>query len=82
MNEIEVKHLSKTFEQKGIRVDALKDINLTIESGDIYGIIGMSGAGKSTLVPELFGEAYRWSGINRRKGFGKPYRKRTSDAAQ
>lgn len=50
MNEIEVKHLSKTFEQKGIRVDALKDINLTIESGDIYGIIGMSGAGKSTLV--------------------------------
>ena len=50
MAEIEVRHLTKTFEQKGIRVDALKDINLSIESGDIYGIIGMSGAGKSTLV--------------------------------
>ena len=50
MTEIEVKHLSKTFEQKGMHVDALRDINLTIEAGDIYGIIGMSGAGKSTLV--------------------------------
>lgn len=50
MSEIEVKHLSKTFEQNGVRVDALKDINLTIQAGDIYGIIGMSGAGKSTLV--------------------------------
>ncbi len=50
MSEIEVKHLSKTFEQKGVSVDALKDINLKIEAGDIYGIIGMSGAGKSTLV--------------------------------
>ena len=50
MSEIEVRHLTKTFEQKGIVVEALKDINLNIESGDIYGIIGMSGAGKSTLV--------------------------------
>ena len=50
MSEIEVRHLSKTFEQKGIVVEALKDINLNIEAGDIYGIIGMSGAGKSTLV--------------------------------
>ena len=50
MSEIEVKHITKTFEQKGIVVEALKDINLNIEAGDIYGIIGMSGAGKSTLV--------------------------------
>ena len=28
----------------------MKDVSLTIEDGDIYGIIGMSGAGKSTLV--------------------------------
>ena len=48
--EIEVKHLSKTFEQKDVHVKALSDINLAIEAGDIYGIIGMSGAGKSTLV--------------------------------
>ena len=47
---IELKHLSKSFETAGGRVDALKDVSLTIEDGDIYGIIGMSGAGKSTLV--------------------------------
>lgn len=50
MAEIEVKHLSKVFDQKEVKVEALKDINLSIEKGDIYGIIGMSGAGKSTLV--------------------------------
>lgn len=50
MSEIEIRHLTKTFEQKGIVVEALKDINLKIEQKDIYGIIGMSGAGKSTLV--------------------------------
>lgn len=50
MSEIVVKNLSKTFDQSEQKVDALKNINLTIETGDIYGIIGMSGAGKSTLV--------------------------------
>ncbi len=47
---IEVKGLSKTFVTKDATVHALKNINFTVEQGDIYGIIGMSGAGKSTLV--------------------------------
>ena len=47
---IEIKHLSKTFQMKDGAVNALKDINLTIPDGSIFGIIGMSGAGKSTLV--------------------------------
>ena len=38
---IELQHVSKTFETAGGRVDALKDVSLTIASGDIYGIIGM-----------------------------------------
>ena len=47
---IELNHITKTFVTKTQTVDALKDINLSINKGDIYGIIGMSGAGKSTLV--------------------------------
>ena len=47
---IEIKNLFKTFETAEGTVEALKDISLTVEDGDIYGIIGMSGAGKSTLV--------------------------------
>ncbi|MCX4317066.1 MAG: ATP-binding cassette domain-containing protein, partial [Lachnospiraceae bacterium] len=47
---IEIKNLSKTFQTADGNVEALRDVNLTIADGDIYGIIGMSGAGKSTLV--------------------------------
>lgn len=47
---IELKNLSKQFETADGSVDALRHINLTVQDGDIYGIIGMSGAGKSTLV--------------------------------
>ena len=50
MSEIEIKNLTKIFEIKGHTVKALNDITLSIEKGDIFGIIGMSGAGKSTLV--------------------------------
>ncbi|MCI8599186.1 MAG: ATP-binding cassette domain-containing protein [Lachnospiraceae bacterium] len=47
---IEIKNLSKSFQTADGTVEALKNVNLTIQDGDIYGIIGMSGAGKSTLV--------------------------------
>lgn len=47
---IKVENVSKTFQTKGGEVTALQNINLQIEKGDIYGIIGLSGAGKSTLV--------------------------------
>ncbi|MBR7175133.1 MAG: ATP-binding cassette domain-containing protein, partial [Clostridia bacterium] len=47
---IEISNLSKSFVTASGTVDALRNVNLTIRDGDIYGIIGMSGAGKSTLV--------------------------------
>ena len=47
---IEIKNLSKAFQTADGTVEALKNVSLTINDGDIYGIIGMSGAGKSTLV--------------------------------
>lgn len=47
---IEIKNLTKTFETADGKVEALKKVNIDVNSGDIYGIIGMSGAGKSTLV--------------------------------
>ena len=50
MSSILIQNVSKTFETKDGSVHALKNVSLSIESGDIYGIIGMSGAGKSTLV--------------------------------
>lgn len=47
---IEFKNVCKTFTSKDGEVEALKNVSLKINDGDIYGIIGMSGAGKSTLV--------------------------------
>ena len=47
---IELRHLGKTFGDAANKVVAIKDINLKIEDGDIFGVIGLSGAGKSTLI--------------------------------
>lgn len=53
MSEITIKNLTKEFKVEGMTVTALDNINLSIEKGDIFGIIGMSGAGKSTLVRSI-----------------------------
>ena len=47
---IELIDLSKTYSAASGDVEALRDVNLTIRDGEIFGIIGLSGAGKSTLV--------------------------------
>lgn len=54
MAYIEVKHLIKTYEtEEGIRNEALKDINFTVEEGEFISIMGESGSGKSTLLNML-----------------------------
>ena len=47
---IEIRHLSKHFGSGETYVAALQDVSISIQSGEIFGIIGLSGAGKSTLV--------------------------------
>lgn len=47
---IELINVSKTFQSNGHTVNAVKDVNVKIENGEIFGVIGYSGAGKSTLV--------------------------------
>jgi D-methionine transport system ATP-binding protein len=50
MSMIEIRDVYKTYERKGISNEALKGINLKVNKGDIFGVIGYSGAGKSTLI--------------------------------
>lgn len=47
---IELINVTKTFHTDHDSVEAVSDVSLKVEKGDIYGIIGLSGAGKSTLV--------------------------------
>lgn len=47
---IELTHISKDFGKGQQQVHAVRDVSLSIDKGDIFGIIGFSGAGKSTLV--------------------------------
>jgi len=47
---LEIKNLYKTFHSEDQTIDVLRGINLSIEKGDIFGIVGFSGAGKSTLI--------------------------------
>ncbi len=50
---LEVKNLSKTFNSPGGNVTALKDVNISIKTGEFASIIGNSGSGKSTLLSML-----------------------------
>lgn len=47
---ISFEDVSKTFTVRGRRIDALRSVDLTVDSGEIFGIVGYSGAGKSTLL--------------------------------
>ncbi|HJV65237.1 MAG TPA: ABC transporter ATP-binding protein [Geomonas sp.] len=56
MNALEISGLSKTFKGKRwTKVEALKNLNLTVEQGEIFGFLGPNGAGKSTTIKTLMG---------------------------
>ena len=50
INLIELTHISKDFGKGQQQVHAVRDVSLSIDKGEIFGIIGFSGAGKSSLV--------------------------------
>ncbi|MCO7176354.1 methionine ABC transporter ATP-binding protein [Sporolactobacillus kofuensis] len=47
---IKLQHVSKTFRVGKNKIEALKDVSLEVNKGEIFGVIGFSGAGKSTLI--------------------------------
>ncbi|BBO00135.1 methionine ABC transporter ATP-binding protein [Sporolactobacillus terrae] len=47
---IRLEHISKTFRVGKNKIEALKDVSLEVNKGEIFGVIGFSGAGKSTLI--------------------------------
>jgi ABC-type Fe3+/spermidine/putrescine transport system ATPase subunit len=53
--EVTIRHLSKTFTLNGQPLPVLKDLNLTIRSGESLAIVGASGSGKTTLLRILAG---------------------------
>ncbi|QIC86100.1 methionine ABC transporter ATP-binding protein [Serratia liquefaciens] len=66
---IVLSNVCKTFDSAQGRVVAVDDVNLTVEAGQIYGIIGYSGAGKSTLIRLLNGLETPSSGSIQVEGF-------------
>ena len=52
---IQIKNVHKVYKTKSGKVHAVNDVSLSIETGEIYGIIGYSGAGKSTMIRLLNG---------------------------
>ena len=62
-NVVHVKNLKKTYSKKGaIHIEALKNLNLEVKEGEIFGLLGPNGAGKSTFINILGGSVIKSAG--------------------
>lgn len=74
ISTLEVEHLTKRYHVRG-KGDflALDDVNFTLTSGEIIGLVGQSGSGKSTIAKILTtGDRYIWRGAARRQADTDP----------
>ncbi len=62
-NFLKIDHVDKSFSQRGMSSEVLKDINLTVDEGEFVAIIGHSGCGKSTLLNLVAGLTKVSSGV-------------------
>jgi ABC-2 type transport system ATP-binding protein len=58
MKAIAVRDLQKRFK----KIEALKGVTLTVEQGQVYGLLGQNGAGKTTMIKILLGIIRHWEG--------------------
>src|SRR5438094_4264292 len=58
MNVIAIHNLAKRFK----RIEALKGVTLSVDAGQIYGLLGQNGAGKTTMLKILLGIIRHWQG--------------------
>ncbi|WP_312369343.1 ABC transporter ATP-binding protein [Lachnoclostridium sp.] len=61
MYAIEMEHISKDFAEKKV----LKDLNIKVEQGEVFGLLGPSGAGKTTMIKIMTGQLKRTKGNSR-----------------
>ena len=82
MNAIELNGVCKTFTQKRVAIEALRDVSLIVEEGEVFGFVGPNGAGKSTTIKlilniisdyqgeaKLFGHDARDAAARKRVGY-------------
>ena len=69
MEAVSLDHVSKTYSLRGKQVEALSDFSLTIDEGEIVGLVGPNGAGKSTMVKLICGILTPTSGTVRTLGY-------------
>ena len=83
MSLLEVKGLKKVYKTRfgGHAVEALKNVNFTVEEGEYVAIMGESGSGKTTLLNILAGQAHLRIGAAGWKGFLKDQRERRGDVS-